>query len=114
MTQLLFSYGTLQQREVQLATFGRELVGTADQLVGFQQSMVKIEDPDVVQTSGKTHHPIVKRTGKAEDTVIGIAFEVTDEELSNADRYEVSDYKRISAPLASGRTSWVYVDAHAE
>lgn len=27
MTDLLFSYGTLRQREVQVATFGRELDG---------------------------------------------------------------------------------------
>jgi hypothetical protein len=27
MSELLFSYGTLRQREVQLATFGRELDG---------------------------------------------------------------------------------------
>jgi gamma-glutamylcyclotransferase (GGCT)/AIG2-like uncharacterized protein YtfP len=113
MTQLLFSYGTLQQREVQLATFGRELHGTADQLVGFRQSMVKIEDPEVVKTSGKSHHPIVKQTGLVEDRVAGTVFEVTDEELANADKYEVSDYKRVSAPLASGRTACVYVDARA-
>jgi gamma-glutamylcyclotransferase (GGCT)/AIG2-like uncharacterized protein YtfP len=113
MTQLLFSYGTLQQRDVQLATFGRELHGTAEQLVGFRQSMVKIEDPEVVKTSGKTHHPIVKQTGVAEDRVAGTVFEVTDEELANADKYEVSDYKRVSATLPSGRTAWVYVDAHA-
>ena len=67
MTQLLFSYGTLQQRDVQLATFGRELHGTPDHLVGFRQSMVRIEDPEVVKTSGKTHHPIVSRTDVAED-----------------------------------------------
>ena len=113
MTQLLFSYGTLQQREVQLATFGRELCGSADQLVGFRQSMVKIEDPEVVKTSGKSHHPIVKQTGVVEDRVAGTVFEVTDDELANADKYEVSNYKRVSAPLASGRTAWVYVDARA-
>lgn len=113
MTQLLFSYGTLQQCDVQLATFGRELHGTADQLVGFHQSMVKIEDTDVVKTSGKSHHPIVKQTGVVEDRVAGTVFELTDDELANADKYEVSDYKRVSAPLASGRTAWVYVDARA-
>lgn len=111
MTQLLFSYGTLQQRDVQLATFGRELRGTPDQLLGFRQSMVKIQDPEVVKTSGKTHHPIVSRTGAEEDRIAGTVFEVTDEELANADKYEVSDYKRVAAPLASGRTAWVYVDA---
>lgn len=83
----------------------------ADQLVGFQQSVVKIEDPEVVKTSGKTHHPIVKRTDKAEDRIAGMVFEITDEELENADKYEVADYKRVSASLASGRTAWVYVDA---
>jgi gamma-glutamylcyclotransferase (GGCT)/AIG2-like uncharacterized protein YtfP len=112
-TQLLFSYGTLQQREVQLATFGRELHGTADQLVGFHQSKVKIENPEVVKTSGKSHHLIVKQTGVVEDRVAGTVFEVTDDELANADKYEVSDYKRVSAPLASGRKAWVYVDARA-
>lgn len=29
-TELLFSYGTLQLESVQLATFGRKLVGAAD------------------------------------------------------------------------------------
>ena len=111
MTQLLFSYGTLQQRDVQLATFGRELHGTTDALLGFAQSMVRIEDAEVVKTSGKTHHPIVRHTGVADDRVAGTVFEITDEELANADKYEVSDYKRVAAPLASGRTAWVYVDA---
>jgi hypothetical protein len=110
MTQLLFSYGTLQQRDVQLATFGRELRGTADQLPGFHRSMVKIEDPEVVRTSGKTHHPIVMQTGIAENRVAGTVFEVTIDELAQADKYEVSDYKRVSASLSSGRTAWVYVD----
>ncbi len=113
MTQLLFSYGTLQQRDVQLATFGRELQGIADQLLGFHRSMVKIEDQEVVKTSGKSHHPIVKQTGIAEDRVAGTVYEVTNDELAHADKYEVSDYKRVSAPLSSGRTAWVYVDARA-
>ena len=113
MTQLLFSYGTLQQRDVQLATFGRELRGAADALVGFARSMVKIEDAEVVKTSGKTYHPIVRHTGIATDRVTGTVFEITDEELANADKYEVADYKRVAAPLASGRTAWVYVDARA-
>ena len=113
MMQLLFSYGTLQQRDVQRATFGRILHGTADELLGFHQSMVKIEDADVVKTSGKTHHPIVARTGRPDDRVAGTVFEVTQEELAQADRYEVSDYKRVAAQLASGRTAWVYIDARA-
>lgn len=108
---LLFSYGTLQQEGVQLSTFGRLLVGSADALVGFAQSMVRIEDQEVVATSGKTHHPIVKFSGNAEDRVQGTVFEVTDSELAQADAYEVDVYKRVSAKLASGKQAWVYVDA---
>lgn len=111
MTQLLFSYGTLQQREVQVSTFGRELHGAADELLGFRQSLLRIADPGVVKTSGKTHHPIVQPTGLAADRVAGTVFEISDEELARADRYEVSDYRRVLAQLASGRQAWVYVDA---
>ncbi len=110
--QLLFSYGTLQLESVQLATFGRRLAGTADSLPGFEKSLVKIEDAVVVATSGETNHPIVRYTGRAVDIVKGMAFEVTEEELKNADAYEVSDYKRVSATLLSGARAWVYVDAH--
>ena len=49
----------------------------------------------------------------AADRVAGAVFEVTDEELAHADKYEVADYKRVLAPLASGRTAWVYFDAKA-
>lgn len=108
---LLFSYGTLQQESVQLATFGRRLVGSADLLVGFAQSMVKIEDQEVVATSGKTHHPIVKFSDNAGDRVQGTVLEVTESELEHADAYEVDAYKRVSAKLASGKQAWVYVDA---
>ena len=109
--ELLFSYGTLQLESVQLAAFGRRLAGTADGLPGFAKLLVKIEDASVVTTSGRTHHPIVRFTGRESDIVYGTAFEVTAEELQNADTYEVSDYKRISATLLSGARAWVYVDA---
>jgi hypothetical protein len=109
--QLLFSYGTLQLESVQFAVFGRRLAGRADGLPGFEESLVKVEDASVVATSGKTDHPIVRFTGRESDIVYGTAFEVTAEELQNADTYEVSDYKRISATLLSGVHAWVYVDA---
>ena len=108
---LLFSYGTLQQEGVQRSTFGRLLRGSADALVGYAQSMVKIEDAEVVAASGKTHHPIVAHTGASGDRVAGTVFEITDSELAAADAYEVDAYKRVLAPLASGRDAWVYVDA---
>ena len=57
---LLFSYGTLQQEAVQLSTFGRLLHGQPDQLVGFEQSLLTIDDPEFVATSGTAHHAIVR------------------------------------------------------
>lgn len=108
---LLFSYGTLQQANVQLASFGRELTGEPDSLVGYEQSLIAIDDPEVVRSSGKTHHPIINYTGNATDRIPGTVFELSTQELEQADRYEVSAYKRVAAPLSSGRTAWVYVDA---
>ena len=52
----LFSYGTLQQEDVQLATFGRRLEGRVDALPGYATSLLEIRDAEVVKTSGKTHH----------------------------------------------------------
>lgn len=107
---LLFSYGTLRQREVQLSTFGRELDGAHDAIVGFRLEWLTITDPHVIATSGSDRHPILK-PGGAEDSVDGIVFEVTDSELAAADEYEVDDYQRVQVPLRSGKQAWVYVFA---
>ncbi|KAF1051503.1 MAG: hypothetical protein GAK43_02379 [Stenotrophomonas maltophilia] len=108
---LLFSYGTLQDKAVQLASFGRELVGRADALVGYRQDWLEITDPQVLATSGKTHHPIVRYSGVDSDRVAGTVFEISAEELLAADAYEVADYQRVSAQLQSGATAWVYIQA---
>ena len=111
---LLFSYGTLQQENVQLSTFGRLLHGHQDELLGFEQSLVKIEDPQVVATSGKTHHANVTFNGRNDSRVSGTVFEITDAELAAADQYEqVAAYKRVVAMLASGKQAWVYVDSRS-
>jgi gamma-glutamylcyclotransferase (GGCT)/AIG2-like uncharacterized protein YtfP len=110
---LLFSYGSLQQENVQLSTFGRLLQGQKDELLGFEESLLKIEDPEVVATSGKTHHPIVKFNGRNDSRVSGTVFEISDAELARADEYEVAAYKRVAAMLASGKQAWVYVQARS-
>ncbi|WP_047394540.1 gamma-glutamylcyclotransferase family protein [Chitinibacter sp. ZOR0017] len=107
----LFSYGTLQQENVQLATFGRILSGQASAIVGYSQTMVAIDDPEVVRTSGKTHHPIVRYTGDPAAQVSGTVFEISDAELAHADRYEVDAYRRVAATLSTGGEAWVYVAA---
>jgi hypothetical protein len=109
---LLFSYGTLQQQNVQLATFGRELEGTPDSLVGFRRTLFEITDPEVIRTSGKSHHPMATYTGRISEQIAGTAFEITQEELAQADRYETDPaYRRFATRLLSGREAWVYADA---
>jgi Gamma-glutamyl cyclotransferase, AIG2-like len=107
----LFSYGTLQQEDVQLATFGRRLEGRADALPGYATVALEITDPAVIATSGKKFHLIAQSTGNPAGEVAGVAFLITPAELAAADTYEVSDYKRISVRLKSGLEAFVYVSA---
>ncbi len=107
----LFSYGTLRDPAVQVATFGRLLDGRADALLGFARTRHRVDDPAFVAASGKAQHTIVRRTGRDEDRVPGMVFEVTDDELARADAYEPAGYARIAARLASGAEAWVYADA---
>src|SRR5678809_1216824 len=108
----LFSYGTLQQEEVQVSTFGRKLAGEKDLLVGYEPSLVKITDPDVSARLKKTHHDNVSKTEDDWSNVQGTVFEVTDAELARADAFEAEfNYKRINVGLASGNDAWVYVHA---
>ncbi|MBS9532136.1 gamma-glutamylcyclotransferase [Mycobacterium sp. M1] len=108
--ELLFSYGTLRQREVQLATFGRELDGRPDAIIGYELQHVTITDPAVVALSGSDRHPILTPSGP-DAQVAGTVFAISTEELAAADDYEVDAYRRISVPLRSGGRAWVYVFA---
>jgi len=105
----LFSYGTLQLRDVQLANFGRELSGRPDSLPGYRRELVEITDPAIVQVSGSSQHPIVLPSDDPSDFVDGAVFEITDAELAAADEYEVDDYARVAVTLRSGAEAWVYV-----
>ena len=86
----LFSYGTLQQEDVQVATFGRTLRGEADALPGYARKNLQITDPDVIRKSGSAVHPIVVASADSADQVPGTVFQITEAELSAADGYEVS------------------------
>jgi gamma-glutamylcyclotransferase (GGCT)/AIG2-like uncharacterized protein YtfP len=107
----LFSYGTLQLEAVQIKSFGRLLEGRADAMPGFKKEMLEITDPDVIELSGERFHPVVSASTSSSDEVVGKVFFISVEELEAADRYEVSDYKRIEVILNSGIQAWVYVKA---
>jgi gamma-glutamylcyclotransferase (GGCT)/AIG2-like uncharacterized protein YtfP len=104
---LLFSYGTLQNAEVQRANFGRLLGGQADELPGYE--------PAVVTAANGLTHANARRNGRSERRVRGTVFEVTEAELLAADDYERSaEYVRVAVTLASGRQAWVYVDGRPD
>jgi hypothetical protein len=109
----LFSYGTLRQREVQLALFGRPLDGRDDVLPGYAVSPLEIYDPSVIATSGSALHTIARATGDPRDQVPGTAYRINQTELAAADAYEVDDCTRLSLRLASGIDAFVYVSAQA-
>ena len=112
---LLFSYGTLQLESVQLATFGRRLTGMPDAIVGFRETLMEMQDREVIAISGKTHHPIAAFSEDPRHQVAGVAFEVSDDELLRADGYETNPaYRRFAARLLSGGKAWVYADARFE
>jgi gamma-glutamylcyclotransferase (GGCT)/AIG2-like uncharacterized protein YtfP len=95
---LLFSYGTLQQEQVQRDTFGRVLVGHPDLLPAFE-----------LTTSRDGRHANVLFNGRFDSRVSGTVYEVTDAELVEADGYEqADDYSRVQVTLVSGRPAWVY------
>src|SRR5437868_898399 len=107
---LLFSYGTLQEDDVQQSTFGRLLHGEKDEIVGYTPSLVKIDDPAVAAALGKTHHNDVRLNGNPTSRVSGTVFEISDAELAKADQFEAPfHYRRVAARLASGRETWLYV-----
>ena len=70
---LLFSYGTLQQDDVQCATFGRLLHGHGDELPGYEPSLVEIADPRHAAAVGRTHHANVIFNGFAASRVPGVS-----------------------------------------
>lgn len=105
----LFSYGTLRQAQVQMASFGRLLQGREDVLPGYRLAQLEITDPEVLAKSEARFHPIAEPS--AGDEVAGTVFQITADELEAADAYEVSDYARVAVKLKSGLEAFVYVRA---
>ena len=109
----LFSYGTLQLREVQLEHYGRLLEGSPDALVGYRLDVLPDRDPNAVRISGTKTHLVARQTGDPADRMPGVLFRLTANELEATDNYEGSDYARVEVTLESGRRALVYIDPTA-
>lgn len=70
---------------------------------------IKITDQKVILSSGTDIHPTLKYTGNDLDAAEGMIFDLTNEELLKADKYEVDDYKREKVVFKSGKTDFVYL-----
>jgi hypothetical protein len=109
-TVALFSYGTLQDPKVQLATYGRLVEEEPDSLAGYVLVDLVIDDPHVVSVSGKEVHTIARHTGDPADRISGTVLFLTEAELARSDDYEVAAYARTKVVLESGRGAFVYVE----
>jgi gamma-glutamylcyclotransferase (GGCT)/AIG2-like uncharacterized protein YtfP len=98
--EYLFTYGTLQEKQVQQDVFGHLVEGHPDALLGFK----KMENAVYGQ------YPLVMRTADAKDKVKGTVYKVTITDLEKADVYESNAYKREKFPLESGLEAWVYIE----
>lgn len=99
-TVSLFSYGNLQHKEVQVAIFGRELTGRKDFLPGYARAITDVGNVDYYN---------IEPSSYPESVVSGILFEITEEELAAADKYEKDrKYHRIGVTLQSGVQAWAY------
>lgn len=78
---------------------------------GFELVPLKIDDPKIVEISGKDQHTMARFTGRVSDVVSGTVLSLTPEELQSADGYEVPAVRRVAVDLQSGARAWVYVDA---
>ena len=95
----LFSYGSLQDEEVQLRIFQRRLIGQKAILKGYR----------LITNEYLGKFPVIYPSTKQEDTVNGLVYEVTNADLFICDQYETSYYKRIQIALNTHPSAWVYV-----
>ena len=102
----IFSYGTLQSKEIQMQVFNKLLTGTPDQLPGYKLKDLKIEEEFGIEdyfVATPSENPL--------DEVNGILFTISGEDLTKADQFESNAYKRIQITLKSGTTAWIYIES---
>ena len=99
----LFAYGSLQNEDVQKDLFGRILEGTSETLIGYIIKKIQIEEE-----FGLVYYPIITETQKPEDTIDGMVYAISTQELHQSDLYEGLHYKRVEVQLQSNQKVWAY------
>jgi gamma-glutamylcyclotransferase (GGCT)/AIG2-like uncharacterized protein YtfP len=98
-TTYLFSYGTLQESDVQQMIFTRALKGQRDSLKAHVISEERVGGL----------YPTIRESGELRDRVEGFVYIIREEELPLVDTYEGEAYIRKSVVLESGIKAWVYL-----
>jgi gamma-glutamylcyclotransferase (GGCT)/AIG2-like uncharacterized protein YtfP len=111
MKENLFSYGTLQKNPVQMELFGRILTGGRDVLKGYKLALIEIKDEAFLAKGAEKFQQTLIATKDEADVIKGTVFEISEEELSLADKYEPDNYKRVRVTLQSGKAAWIYLAA---
>ena len=111
MKEYLFSYGTLQNDKVQLEIFGRLLTGAKDILRGYKIASIEIKDEAFLPKGEQNIQLTLVNTVNETNSVEGVVFEISENELLSADTYEPKEYKRIKVKLESGQKAWAYTAA---
>lgn len=99
----LFTYGSLQNSDIQENLFGRTLNGTPETLIGYIVKEIQIEEE-----FGLIKYPIIVETHNSNETINGIVYAITDKELQQCDLYEGLHYKRVEVQLQSNQKAWAY------
>ncbi|NJB71792.1 gamma-glutamylcyclotransferase (GGCT)/AIG2-like uncharacterized protein YtfP [Saonia flava] len=100
ISEFLFTYGTLQDPQVQHYIYGRILDGKPDFLLGHKR----------LKNAVYGKYPLVVKTNHENDSVPGMVYYISYEELLKTDVYETNAYRREKATLKSGIDAWVYVE----
>lgn len=101
--EYLFTYGTLQEKNVQFSIFQRYLSGEAAMLPGFVIAKKKVLG----------QYPVLEHTRNTADLLAGTVYELAPHELILADVYEGTGYQRIEVILQSGKKAWVYAESES-
>jgi gamma-glutamylcyclotransferase (GGCT)/AIG2-like uncharacterized protein YtfP len=106
--ELIFSYGSLQNENVQMKLFGRIFNGNKDVLKHYQIMVIEIEDQAFISKGEGKFQKTLTFSNNPDDLIEGTVLEVHEEELLLADRHEPDNYRRIKVELHSGKQAWVY------
>ncbi|WP_348800273.1 gamma-glutamylcyclotransferase family protein [Flavobacterium adhaerens] len=101
----IFSYGTLQSKEIQKQVFNRVLSGTPDQLLGYTLKDLKIEEE-----FGIEDYFVAVPSDNPSDSIKGIVYSISELDLAKADQFESNAYQRLQITLKSGTVAWIYIE----